>query len=386
MKNPFYVYVALVLTCLFLACGSRGELKYLDVNYHRTYQDTTIGSAKTYTQRIVAVRRVINEYLDLNYLGKDTSSFYFYLLGRAYYKGTEPLNVVVFDTVSQKLLDSNFYKVCVDSALYYVEKSLKCDLANVMSMYTLARLLRNDRYYFSELSKEKISIPTSYSRSPGLFTKRVNFILNHALNYEDLDTSYKKIRARYIIETALLWLSADIKGFKYSDLDNPQMLASLLMMDQYVNYLEKYSDDEINTINQDYFTDIKNRLAPLVKEYNRRQNEIAEQKYIASVDLKHKYSYVSNDKYVVDVLDLWTEEDFTQVGKVVGDDLIIHGRGKYTRDGSKIYFSSTDGETFNGQAKISLYNNIIYITLPNGWRYIQDDDERYIKNGISTNR
>jgi hypothetical protein len=301
MKTLLNLFFFIILSVFFVACGGSNDMKNLDVNFHRNYQDSVIDNSKTYSDRISSTKRIISEYVNLNYVGKDTSSFYYYLVARAYSKGIEPLNFIVYDTINKRVIDPNFYRICVDSTLYYTEKSLKLDSNNIFSMNLLTLALREEMYNYEVKKAEGVNLPYSFKRDSNTWNDRINYVLNHAINFTANDTTTKKLRSRYIIETALVWLSSNFENYSLSSLNDNQNIKTLLVAEKYIEYLKNFNNEDDWSISKSDFISWQNKLAPILMEYNRLQAEIEGQEYSAQKRMEE-----------VSPVDLGTFETMTQ--------------------------------------------------------------------------
>ena len=118
---------------------------------------------------------------------------------------------------------------------------------------------------------------------------------------------------------------------------------------------------------------------PIVPETNSTNSSV-------NYDLKHKYSYVKlleDGSYVFGMLDLYTDNDYTQAISV--NRMTQSGRGTFTVNGNTLSLHKTSGIAIDGDLSISKGDNgKLWLTLSNGVTYVEDDEGYFIKNVVVT--
>ena len=144
------------------------KLDINDIEAHRAYQVGILKQNIDPYINISALKGLITEYRNLELENKESNPNYLYLTGRLYstlFSNKEfPFNGFIFDTLTNKLRDSDLYINYVDSSLYYNEEALKKNPNNIKAMYNFCNVWYSELYYFGIKGNQNISIPYSYLR------------------------------------------------------------------------------------------------------------------------------------------------------------------------------------------------------------------------------
>ena len=282
------------------------KLDINDIEAHRAYQVGILKQNIDPYINISALKGLITEYRNLELENKESNPNYLYLTGRLYstlFSNKEfPFNGFIFDTLTNKLRDSDLYINYVDSSLYYNEEALKKNPNNIKAMYNFCNVWYSELYYFGIKGNQNISIPYSYLRDKTRWNGRYNYILNNATRFYSIDTSLNKEISQYILTIPYTILISDfnIDTFNYK-LDN-NLNKIIKWFDIYSN-LKKIKDfnftNEQNVLNNKLLI-VYNKAIEIVEENKnlakKRENIIAYgSQYIGSWDSDNAILKIFND-------------------------------------------------------------------------------------------
>jgi hypothetical protein len=301
-----YLIVCLI-SIISISCN-KGAAK-LDINNlesHRNYQDSILKQSNDPNIKLVSLKGLISEYRNLDLENKENNSNYLYLTGRLYYKVFSnkefPFNGFLFDTLTNKLIDSVLYINYVDSSLYYNEEALKKNPNNIKAMYNFCNVWYSELYYYGIKSNQNISIPYSYLRDKNRWNNRYNYILNNATKFHTIDTSVNKEYSQFIltIPYGILMSDINVDKFNYTLEDN---LIKIIKWNEIFSIIKLYKDfsftPEQSVLNNKFLI-VYNKAVEIVEENRKlsikRENIKAYgSQYIGSWDSDYAILKVFND-------------------------------------------------------------------------------------------
>jgi hypothetical protein len=303
-----YLSIIILIFSIVLSSCEHGAAK-LDINnieVHRAYQDSILNQNNDPNIKISALKSLITEYRNLKIDNKDSNANYLYLMGRLYstlFSNKEfPFNGFIFDTLTNKLRDSDLYINYVDSSLYYNEQALKKNPNDIKAMYNFCNVWYSELYYFGIKGNQNISIPYSYIRDKNRWNSRLNYILNNSTKFYSIDTSLNKETSQYIIAIPYTILISDINvdTFNYTLEDNLNKIIKWFEIFSTLNKFKNFSftKDQVSLNNK--FLNIYLKAIEIVEE-NRRLAKKRENinsfgsQYIGSWDSDYAILKVFND-------------------------------------------------------------------------------------------
>jgi hypothetical protein len=367
------------------------KLDINDVEVHRAYQDSILNQTKSSIEGLQKLQLLIEEYKSLERDQDRENSNLDYYIARLYnnifYK---PAFYLIFDTVSNNVIDTITYIKFKDSARLYAKKSLNVDKNN---LYAYALLADNLYMETATFYRSNNRAPFQAIKSINEFTSNLNLVAENAMRLYGIDTSTGKSKGQTIIEYSYYFINMfALKNFNYDNVDYENNSTSIIQLEKYMSVLDK--SETFYKLNKKFYLSDNKAIKNIIKiakikleEINKKEQEEIEankrREALNNINLKHKYSYVNSYAGVSAQLDLWTSSDYVQV-TTAG----TRGRGIYSREDDILHFTSTSGISLTGDVKIELDKNynIILTILSTGARYIQDDNGYYIKNNISTTR
>jgi hypothetical protein len=328
---------------------------------------------------------LISEYRSLK---QDTNSNYNYYLGRLYSNIISfPFEGFLYDSINKKLKDPILYSNYIDSAIYFNNMALSINPNNLFAIYKIANLLEEEQYLYNKKSKECKNMPFYPDRKNDEFQKTCNYIINNAVRFLPTDTSLDKYKSRYVVEFAFLFLNGSIKKLDL-DINDEKNISNVLNIQNMILAINKYSEPVL--LDKKYYENEKNLWLPIIaqvkKENERRQEEALILEKLANLDLKHKYFCVNVSANVTALIDLSGWDIFSYVSGDLDGNIFFKGHGDWKRPYTdQITLTPTSGITPSSKLTVGLNSSgKIILTLPNGTKYIQDDDGYYLKNRIST--
>lgn len=389
MKNSSLFLFILII---FFSCKHGAEkLDINDIEAHRAYQDSAIAKGKTSDEKILIIKKLVSEYLDLNLKNKDTSSNYHYYVGRAYGNLFDlPFDGVLYDTINNKMYDSSLIYNYLVNGLYYNKLALELHPLNIWAFNVFINILNWEAFYFG-INKKGYPV----NKNPEKFDNYITYVVSNCLNFDKIDTSENKTKTRFFVENSISLLEEKLFNINSELNDNIPILDDkiniFLQYGELVSYLDKYNSNVV--FSRTYYENLKIRLNPslikarkLFEENKILKQKIAIEDQFNNINIKHKYSHVNSEAGVLGLLDLYTNSDYTQAFGAYGatKNGFLHGRGTFSRNGHKITFYSTSGISLTGDARLEFSDNKLLIILSTGAVYVEDDAGYYIKNIIST--
>lgn len=387
MKH-YFILVFVFFSTLIISCdkgASKIEISNLD--QHRNYQDSILAFYKTPNEKLNALKQLVSEYRNLNIENKEKNSNYLYLIGRLYStllsENQFHFNGSIYDTLNKKLFDSSMYINYVDSSLYFSEQAVILNPKDLRSMANFCNAWYYDFYYYGNKIKENISMPYSYNRNPKQWNERLNFIINNANKFYDIDETINKETSKVIIYYSYLMLNSiiNVNNFNYND-DNT--LALMIKWGESYNYLKSIKEfgfSESDEIINKKFLPILNKATKIYTEKHEWDNVTSEQYHNCEQMNLWLYSNgkYKQETYELDISSIPYHERMNLTGVEIacctapGGKKILTNRseGSYKIDGSIIFFYPKSGSGImiagfdpdkNARyMKINSYGNLEYL-------------------------
>jgi hypothetical protein len=171
------------------------KLDINDVEVHRAYQDSILNQTKSSIEGLQKLQLLIEEYKSLERDQDRENSNLDYYIARLYnnifYK---PAFYLIFDTVSNNVIDTITYIKFKDSARLYAKKSLNVDKNN---LYAYALLADNLYMETATFYRSNNRAPFQAIKSINEFTSNLNLVAENAMRLYGIDTSTGKSKAKH---------------------------------------------------------------------------------------------------------------------------------------------------------------------------------------------
>jgi len=257
LKNFSFLFL-IISSIQLVSCKSELEkINIDDVEKHRAYQDTILNKVVDQNVKFETLKQLISEYKSLENESIINNSNYYYYLSRLYGQVSNfPMRGFWFDSIKNQILNVKDYSNFYDSAYIFAEKSLKLDENNIRSMYNLCSNLyiENGRY---NVFNQKV--PFSFLRNEQTGNNRINYIIDNALRFINLDTTSDKYFSRAICEIALHYQFKDqdfAKGFMFESKNSAKGL-KLDRIDKLWEHIKNSDHVFIEFSKEVYNSDIK---------------------------------------------------------------------------------------------------------------------------------
>lgn len=363
MKN---ITLFLFISIFIFSCKS--ELEKIDINDfdgNINYQNKLLDKDTSLEVKFDNVKKLISEYRSVSDEKSELNENYCTLLARLYERVNYfPVENFWVDIKVNKIRDTEYFNF-YDSAFYFSEKALSINKNNIRAMYYLSSTLFFEKIRFDKF--KKYNIPFSFNKNQDKWSTRINYILNNALRFKDLDTSISKKYSQAITECALFLLDLDLGKDNYAYVSNDEnLIKKYYLYGQLFDQL-KGKKSEMYNFEEKYVID---KVYPnvLLARNEFQQREIREQKmanirqygsqYIGrwqSDAMKSNLTIYNNGSYEIYYYGLDG----------------ANGKGTWDCTSSSIFFTKTSGEhvafmfeeVYHSNTATFEYNNIFAPTL-----------------------
>lgn len=371
----------IAITFFIASCNSGADKIGLNnVEMHRAYQDSLILKSKLPEEKLNTIKLLITEYKKIGNDESINNSNYNYYLARLYsYIYNIPLYGNFYDTLNNKLLNTDLYNNFIDSAFYFSEKSLAIDSNNLMSMLSYTRSLYWEREIYLFFKSKNLNSRFTANVNFPLWNKRVIYLLNNFSKFSSIDKTNEKDVSRKIHEMAFVFLYETVsnkinKGFNWDDENDINML---IYAGKCINFLKPFKTTEID---QAIFNKASNSLNPYIKKAEIALKKIDlinsfQSNYITKNFLNKKLiiMYGPEDRYVI-----FKDDGTVEISIQTCDESGVFGGG--TNVNNKTFYGTyiLEGDQY---VNVSLPKEIYY-ECNNGYKERWSQNLKFIYNNL----